>query len=131
MVCKTKIAPVIMTCRDGSIRAYRPSRSFFSMAQNDFGFYFFAFLRTRAPGPGPWARALGPESDRKKSKSKIVLRRKKKVSGHPVCADRSVSASHYDRTDFRLTQNSKPHVNEQLRQKILENPGNSGTSLSI
>ena len=55
------------------------------------------------PGHGPWSRAVG----RDRKKSKIVLRRKKSVLGWPVCADRSVSASHYDRTDCRLTQHLK------------------------
>ena len=74
-----------------------------------------------------WVRALVlvPGPGRKKSKSKIVLRRKKSVSGRPVCLNRSDSASHYDRTDFRLTQNSKPHIKERIPPpktlKILEN----------
>ena len=73
-------------------------------------------------GPGPWSRVLGRVG--KKSKSKIILRRATNVSGRPVCPNRSVSASHYDRTDFRLTQNSKPHIKERVRLKILEKSEN-------
>ena len=66
MLCQTKIGSVIMTRRDGSIRAYRPSRTFLSMARNDFGFLFFPISSPWAQGlgPGPWPRAraqgLGP-----------------------------------------------------------------------
>ena len=51
------------------------------------------------PGPGPWALGPGPGQ----SKSQIGLRLEKKCSGCPVRSDRSVSTSHYDRTDSRLT----------------------------
>ena len=64
MLCQTKTASVIMTRRDGSIRAYRPPRNIFFTTQDDFEFYFFP-TRARGPGglgqgPGTRARAQGP-----------------------------------------------------------------------
>ena len=44
MLCKTKIASVVMTRRDGSIRAYRPSRSFFPRRKTIWDFDFFKML---------------------------------------------------------------------------------------
>ena len=88
-----------------------------------------------ALGPGPWPWALGPEPwalgpgsgpEPGPSKSKIDLRLKKKCSGRPVCADRSVSARRYERTDFRLTQKIETkiekHIYVEKTLKIRENP---------
>ena len=73
-------------------------------------------LKVRAHLAWPMQFSKWPQP-KKKSKSKIVLRRKKNVSGRPVCPKGSVSASHYDRTDFRLTQNSKLHNKEPVPWK--------------
>ena len=75
-------------------------------------------LSAWAMGPGeprPWAPGPGYQK-----KSQIVLRRKQKSSWRPVCPNRSVSASHYDRTGSRLTQHLKPHAKERVPQKKLE-----------
>ena len=48
------------------------------------------------------------------------MRRKKRVSWRPVCPNQSVSAHHYDRTDFRRTENLKPHIKEQVPRKNLK-----------
>ena len=53
MVCKTKIACVIMTCRDGSIRAYRLSRTRFFTRQNDFAIFIFP-IPLPPPLPPAW-----------------------------------------------------------------------------
>ena len=65
---------------------------------------------TEGSRSGPWARAI-------KIQNRLACG-KRKCSGRPVCADRSVSASHYDRTDFRLTQHLKAYVKELLQQKM-------------
>ena len=71
--------------------------------------------RSRVPGPGP-----GPKPKYGSEKIK-VFRRKKNVLGGSVCPNRSVSSSHYDRTEFRLTENSKPRIGERVPPKNLEN----------
>ena len=56
MLCKTKIGSVIMTCRQGSIRTYRPPRTFLFYDANR----FFIFSYHQDLGPGPGTRGQGP-----------------------------------------------------------------------
>ena len=71
-------------------------------------------------GPGPGPRPGGW----KNAKSKIDLRLRKICTGCPVCADRSVSARRYDRSDFRITKNYAAPQNGKTEEN-LENRGKS------